>query len=239
MASGDGAGVIHLWELATGGERRRLTGHESGRDDGGSFAAGVSSVAFALDGKTLISGGGDTTGLIWDIRSPTGERRPMEALWSDLGDGDAAVAYAASCALAASPTDTVSFLTSRLDVVVAPDPQRTARLIADLDSDRFEVRSQATRELERLGEGAVPALRQALDGKPSAELRRRAKQLLDEFASPNPYGERLQALRAIEVLEDIGNSEARSALARLAKGLPEAQQTRQAKAALERLTDKH
>jgi hypothetical protein len=196
-------------------------------------------MAFAPDGKTLISGGGDTTGLIWDIRSPTGERRPIEALWSDLGDGDAAVAYAASCALAASPTDTVSFLMSRLAVVVAPDPQRTAHLIADLDSDRFDVRSQAARELERLGEGVVPALRQALDGKPSAELRLRAKQLLDELASPNPDGERLRSLRAIEVLEAIDNSEAQSALARLAKGLPEAQQTREAKAALDRLTAQH
>jgi RNA polymerase sigma factor (sigma-70 family) len=239
VASGDGAGVIHLWELATGGERRRLTGHESGRDEGGSFAAGVSSVAFAPDGKTLVSGGGDTTCLIWDIRSPTGERRPIERLWSDLNDADAAVAYAASCALAATPADAVGFLTPRLAAVVAPDPQRTARLIADLDSDNYGVRSRAARELERLGEGAVPALRQALGGKPSAELRRRAEQLLDELASPNPYGERLRALRAIEVLEAIGSSEARSALARLAKGLPEARQTREARAALDRLAARH
>ena len=41
---------------------------------------------------------------------------------------------------------------------------------------------------------------------------------------------------AIEVLEAIGSSEARSALARLAKGLPEAQQTREARQALGRLT---
>jgi WD40 repeat protein len=239
VACGDGTGVIRLWELATGGERRHLTGHESGRDGGGSFSAGVSSVAFAPDGKTLVSGGGDTTGLIWDIRSPTGERRPIETLWSDLDDADAATAYEALCALAASPTNTVRFLTARLAAVVAPDPQRTARLIADLDSAHFAVRSQAARELERLGEGAVPALRQALDGKPSAELRRRAEQLIDKLVSRTPSGERLRALRAIEVLEAIGNSEARSALARLVKGLPEAHQTREAKRALDRLTARH
>jgi hypothetical protein len=42
-------------------------------------------------------------------------------------------------------------------------------------------------------------------------------------------------LRAVEVLEQLGTAEAHNLLEKLATGAPEAQQTREAKAALERL----
>ena len=116
---------------------------------------------------------------------------------------------------------------------------RAVGLGADLDSERFEVRSQAGRELERLGEGVVPALRKSLDNKPSPEMRRRAEVLIERLASSAPSGQRLQALRSIEVLEWIGTPQARVLLDELAKGLPEARQTRDAKAALERLANRH
>jgi HEAT repeat protein len=235
LATGDGFGVIHLWELATGGERRRFLGHESDRDVENSFGSGVTSLAFSSDGKTLISGGGDTTALVWDIRATKGECRTPEAVWADLADAGAARAYDASCVLAGSPNETVQFLKSQLHAVVAPDPQRVTRLIAALDSEQFDVRVQAARELENLGEGVVPALRKALENRPSAELRRRAEQLIEKLTSFTPAGQRLQELRAIEVLEWIGSAEARSLLAELAKGLPEARQTREVKAALARL----
>ena len=47
--------------------------------------------------------------------------------------------------------------------------------------------------------------------------------------------DRLQALRAIEALEQIGSPDARKVLDTLAKGMPESRQTREAKAALDRL----
>jgi hypothetical protein len=45
----------------------------------------------------------------------------------------------------------------------------------------------------------------------------------------------LQAVRAVAVLEDIGTQSTRRLLEELAKGAPEARQTREAKASLRRL----
>jgi hypothetical protein len=47
--------------------------------------------------------------------------------------------------------------------------------------------------------------------------------------------EALRHLRAVEVLERIGNAEAREALEKLADGVPEARLTREAKLTLERM----
>ena len=60
-----------------------------------------------------------------------------------------------------------------------------ARLIADLDSDVFDVREKAAKEW-KLGAAAEPALRKALEGRPSAEVRRRVEGLLQE-EKPDVY----------------------------------------------------
>jgi hypothetical protein len=110
-----------------------------------------------------------------------------------------------------------------------------ARLTANLDSDQFAVRDQATRELEALGELAEAALRKLLAAKPSLEARRRAEELLEKLRSPLPSGERLRSLRAVEALEHAGTEPAQRLLIRLAGGAPGARLTREAQAALQRL----
>ena len=52
------------------------------------------------------------------------------------------------------------------------------KLIRDLDHPRYQVREAAQRELTRLGQPVVPALRQALKDPPSAEAAERLRQLL-------------------------------------------------------------
>src|SRR5262249_41530798 len=116
-----------------------------------------------------------------------------------------------------------------------PDPQTMARLLADLDSNRFAVREKATAALARLGELAEPDLRRTLRSRPQPETRRRLERLLQSLAEAIPTGERLQALRAVEVLEQIGTADARQVLQTLASGTPAAQLTQEAKASLERL----
>ncbi len=235
LATGEESGVVQVWELATGRVRRRFAGHETGRGGDGSFAAGVSCLAFSPDGKALLSGGGDTTALIWRMHRHVAPVRSLDALWSDLEQGDAGVAFDAIGAVAAQPEAAVAYLKTHLTPVKAPEGDRVARLLADLDSDSFAVRSQATRQLEQLGEGVLPNLREALQGKLSAEARRRLKQLIEKLESQRIAGERIRELRAVEVLEEIGNPAARAILSKLAQGIPEARLTREAGAAIERL----
>jgi RNA polymerase sigma factor (sigma-70 family) len=226
---------VGLWDLATGEELRRFAGH----------AGGVECVAFAPDGARLVSGGCDTTGLVWDLRGVRTERRrpaelsprERETLWADLAGADAARAYRAIGSLAAAK-GAVSFLKGRLPAVPELDAggrKRLDALIADLDSDDFAVRQKATAELEKLGESAAPALHEHLAGSPPLETRRRLQGILDKWERPGSSPEALRLTRAVEVLERAGTPEAREVLEAVAKGAPGTRRTQEAKAALGRL----
>jgi hypothetical protein len=119
--------------------------------------------------------------------------------------------------------------------VKVADAATVKRLVADLDSDTFATRVKASKELEALGEAAAGALRRALKDKPSLEVHKRIEALLKRLRPPVTAGETLRALRAVAVLEDIGDAECRKLLKALAGGAAEARLTGDAKAALARL----
>jgi WD40 repeat protein len=229
LASPERGGTVRLWEIATGKERRRFQGH----------AADVTGLAFTHDGKAMLTGSEDTTALVWGVicpdTPPTGalSGEALARLWEDLAAEDAARAWQAVCVLAASPAESVSFLRGRLRPAAEAGAPAVARLIADLDSDRFEVRRKAVEELEKLGELAAPALREAR-ASPSAEVRRKAEALLTKIDSLSPSPERLRALRAVEALEHAGTPEARRLLEALSRGAAGARLTREARLVLER-----
>ncbi len=229
--------TVNLWETASGKKRGQFNGHRGV----------VSSVAFAPDGKTLASGSRDGTVLIWDLlspgkkatESPTSNSQELETLWNRLADSDASRAYQAVCTLIAHPKETVQFLDTRLKPVVV-DFQQIDRFIRNLDDNSFDVRKTATEELGKMEEAPEPKLRQILAGKASLEIRRRVEDLLKEIDrnKREPSPQQLQALRAVEVLEHIGTSEAKAILERLAQGTPGLRLTHHAQASLERFTKK-
>jgi hypothetical protein len=161
-------------------------------------------------------------------------------LWADLARNDPVKAHQAITALVIRTAQTVPFLQSKLRPIPAADPRRLARLIEDLDSRRFSVRQFATQELERMEESAAPSLRQALAGRPSAEMGRRIERILalQKTHRLHPLPGQLRQARAVEVLEQIGNPAARKVLAALAQGAPEALLTRDARGALDRLSSR-
>jgi hypothetical protein len=220
-------GAVYLWELASGRLRRRFEGHLGD-------AVGL---AFSPDGRLLASGSSDTTALVWDAyeSDPAPADRDPEALWVRLADGDAAQAYRAVCALVADPSRAVPLLRRRLHPVQQPRPAELDQLLADLDSDHFDVRRRAAGELGRLDDLAEPALWRALEGRPSIEVRRRLTELLDRLHADGLSGEAVRTVRAVEVLERIGTADARRLLESLAGGPQGARLTREAKAALDHL----
>lgn len=239
---------FRLWDVATGKELFRRALHEKNRDSFGySFAT---SMAFLPDGGRLATGLIDSTVLIWDLAPKTWHAgiavqdlapRDLERLWADLAaENSAAVkAHQAVWTLAAVPAKAIPFLKDRLRPATALDARQVQRLIADLDSPEFAVREAAAKKLTSFGEQAEPALRQALEGKPSLEARKRLE-VLHAGAEQAGRGvvrsaELLRTLRAIRVLEHIGDQEARQVLQKLAAGDPAARSTRQAREALQRL----
>jgi len=194
---------------------------------------------------TVLRNGRAATGmregdiLLWDLAAATWPKRPQprdpdlkeqEALWSDLA-GDARTAYRAVVRLTDAPARTVLFLSERLRPM-SRDSKGIEKLLADLQSDRFEARVAAAEGLSRMRYRAGPRMRRVLENKPSLELRLRLEDIL---AQPNPTpAQALRMLRAIAVLERIGTPEARRILEKLAGGMA-APETRAAQAALQRL----
>jgi hypothetical protein len=232
-------GTVYLGEIATGGQRLHFAGH----------LGNVSALAFSLDAKMLISGSQDTTALVWDLtgrlESSRRNDKPLSAndlnrLWDTLAAEDAEAGFRAIQSLAADPERGVDYLRSRMAPVPVVDEERLKRLIADLESDQFAVRDNASRELEKLGESALQALRKAIEDHPGLETRRRLDSLIEmqEGEEWKPSAERRRIRRALEVLERAGTAEARRVLTTLASGAPGAWLTLDAKAALERLAQR-
>ena len=157
-------------------------------------------------------------------------------MWADLAGADAGKAYRAIRALIAAPEQAVPFLGRRLRQISVPDPRQLARLIAELDAEEFTTREKATRELKSLGRLARPALKQALAGQLSLEVRRRVEALLQSLEPSVLSAEELRGCRAVEALEHIGSAEVRKVLAQLAREGPVLSLlARDAREALERL----
>jgi hypothetical protein len=162
----------------------------------------------------------------------------FQSLWADLTTQDAPKARQARWTLVAAGGQSVVFLQEHLHPAISPASAETiARLVVDLDSGQFPVRTKATAQLAQLGELAEPALLDALKKQPSLELRQRIEQLLNKVVDQRsrPSGDRLRSFRAIEILEQIGTPEARRLLETLARGASGSLLTREAKASLGRL----
>ncbi len=169
----------------------------------------VWSLAFAPDGQTLASGGAESSILIWDVTgikaSGKWKAAPLTAqqldnLWSDLA-GEAPAAERALWQLALTPAQGMPYLSQRLKLLPNAPAAEVARLIGELDNERFTVRQKASQTLEAMGESVEAALRKALKDNLTLELRQRVEKLLDKRDQAV-----IRDLRAIEAVEHIGNS---------------------------------
>lgn len=223
---------VRLWEIATGQERVQFSGHEGDQV----------SLAFAPNARRLASGGGGTTAIVWDLTGRATAGAPAAALsaedlataWADLLGEDAAKSYRALWTLASAPRQALPRLREALKPSAPTDAQRIDKLVADLDHDEFDAREKASQELAVFGEQAEPSLRKAFNDTTSAEVRRRAQNLLDKLKAAGAGSQSVRTARLLETLEQMDSPEARQLLKTLAKGDPKAWRTQEAQRALAR-----
>lgn len=234
VAVGTQFGGIQLFEVATGSRVLTL-----------SCPCPVDVIAFSQGDQTLAAGLSDSSLFVWDLSPERMVRylslkRPqsaeLSALWAELGSADGERAYRAVWRLATAPELSVDFLKNRLPARPSVDKQWIEKLIRELDHARFSVRDAAQRRLHALGEEVFPAIRAALHGHVSDEVRGRLEALLIVPPVP-PSAALVQRLRGIHVLELVHSAEARSILKTLAGGAAGAWDTREAAEALHRIAN--
>jgi hypothetical protein len=233
--------IIQLWEVATG---RELLCHAHPDVDVRPlpFPGDVNCLAFAPDGQALAAGYWDSTILLWDLSSqarrpaspPAGDQE-LETWWADLTADDARKAHVAIWYLIDVPRQAIPLLRSHLSPVAGVPEDRLRRLLEDLDSEQFDRRGAASRELAELQERAFSALQKALRANPSPEQRQRIEALLNAAGVVRSPAT-VRGIRAIEVLEHVGTADAKEVLQVLSRGAPEARLTQEARASLTRLT---
>jgi hypothetical protein len=241
-------GLLRVWDLATGKECLRWSLPEMDLVPAGGPAFSmkmdlVTRLVLSFDGRRAFTALYDGTALVWDLQPALRQDPPLVEKpgdkeladwWADLRAEDARHAYAALWGLSEAPEAALPFLRRHLKPATDADVKEVRRLLADLESEAFATREQVFEQLARLGLTAEPALRQALENKPTLEKRRRMQLLLEKIQRQPAAGESLRLLRAILVLEKTG-PEGRRLLRELAQGAEGAWLTHAAETALKRM----
>jgi RNA polymerase sigma factor (sigma-70 family) len=234
----DGGGdAIHLVDFASGQRLLTFRGHHSG----------VMPLQFSPDGRSLFSGGGDSTILHWDATGRQGAgrqgagrqgagrqgKRPeppsLLAAWDALA-GDPRRAYLARWDLLDAPKEAVALLREHVAPAKAPEAAQLQKLLAALASTDFRERAQATAGIRALGQSAEAFLR-----KPAAtanlEVQRRLQSLHGDLLKSAGWQ---RTRRAAAILAALPASSARPFVQELAQGDADAVLTQEAKSLLQR-----
>jgi WD40 repeat protein len=217
---------VRVWEAATGKPVVRFDGPDSAAEQ----------VAVAPDGRSAFSAGGGGFVWQWDLTPrpyPRPGQRPDD-LWAAAGEPDPASAVPAAWALVTRSEAARAFVAGKLPPQAPALPEDVAKWLADLDSAVFAEREAATEALAAQGRTVEGRLREVVQTATSAEVRRRARDLLARLQDRYTADE-LRALRLVQACEVSGTAAARALLRRWAGGAPGAVLTEDAKAALARL----
>ncbi len=218
-------GVIQIWEVASWTKQDEFKGY---RDQSITLTFGP--------GGRLFTGNRDTTVLAWDVRPPLPAMKvPLEAAWTDLGKHESADACEAEGSFLAAAPAAVKFFADKIKPEAPLDPKQVQRLLADLDSDQYAERERASKALGALGHQVKPYLEEAIKTAKSTEVHDRASKILAALQAAPAAPQELRQLRAVLVLELIGDDESKNLLNKWANGPAAALLTEEASAALKRL----
>jgi sugar lactone lactonase YvrE len=233
LLSGSADATVRLWEPFSGVQLAELKGH----------TGEVHGVALSPDGKVAYSAAADTNVLVWDATGFGKAGPPKAALgnaelddaWKDLANDNAGAARLTIWRLIVNSKEVAPYLKTRVPLVDVP---RIKKLIADLDSDNFDERDAAFKELANQGRWLEDRLEEALIKTPSLEFKRRIEQLQDKLRVPGALTlrqEQIRLRRAMMVLEYIADAPALDLLDRLTRQAPSDALCDEAAKTLERL----
>ena len=149
---------ISIYDVAANRIVATLPGHQTH----------INSLSFSPDSRLLASAGSDTSALLWDVAAldKPGRNVPLTtselaACWAGLA-GTPKEAFDSMWKLVPDK-QAVSYLPEKLPPAAAPPPEKeVSALVVDLGSDQFAVRSQASKQLAKLGPAIEAELRKAL-----------------------------------------------------------------------------
>ena len=228
-------GLIQLLDWVSEKEILTLQGH----------SRGAYKLAFSPDGTRLASvGSGEEamTVLIWDVsnavRRPLPKRdvgpKDMEDWSKALSNTDARAAYRAVWNLVGVPEQAVPQLKAMISTMKWITQADVNRCIAELNNEGFATRQIASNRLIAAGMDAVEPVRGALKKITSLEQKRRLEEVLSAIHDNPIPAQHLFAMRALMVLEQVGNSEAWTLLEEWAKTVPETRLRSSAREVVER-----
>jgi hypothetical protein len=94
-------------------------------------------------------------------------------------------------------------------------------VVERLDDDKFAVRTEAFRELQKLGSVILPELREHARSRLSTEAKSRLRKLIDAWEAGLPQNDReTRMIRAVDVLSRINSPKAKELLEHVAAGGP-------------------
>lgn len=220
-----------IWNLRAGIERPPLRGH----------SGWIGGLEFASDGRRLLTGGQDTSAIVWDVgdrvSQPGVHPLPSDELarcWDALARADAGPAYQSIWLLIDGGDAATAFLRERLRPSDSADRRQIARWIEQLDHPQFVIRERATAALAKVADQAEDDLRSTMP-RATPEARDRIRRILDGVHESTQTPERLRVVRVLEVLEGQASPAARELLGELSRGAPQAFLTREAQDSMRRL----
>jgi WD40 repeat protein len=234
LASASFDKTVRLWETFSALQVAVFKGH----------MGSVTGLAFLKDGRAIFSGSADTSILLWDTTGLSREgvlptlsmsQPELKAAWLDLASQDASRGHRALWKAVAAAKEGVPFLGAQLYLL---DPKRVDQLFADLNSEQYKIRTDATKELEKYGIWMKGRLLAVHKNPPTLEVQRRVDQMLAKLDVPGSLSleqERLRVRRVMLIMEQTATPESRTVLEKLVVGAPEADLQTEAKASLERL----
>lgn len=208
VVTGDGDGLLRIWEVFSGQEAHRFVGHQS-----------IVVPNFSADGRYVVAASPEAPCLVWDVwgsalRIPRPDAAPA---WAALNGTDAKAAFQAIRQLVAHPQMAMELIRKHFMDWPRNESTRIDKLLAELDAANFDVRERATEELLAMADRCEQRLMQASE-RGLIEVRQRAKSILERMKGPSQS--RIVAGRVLSVLELIGNAESVRLLGELALAAP-------------------